>query len=409
MGRRRALEGIRVLDLTQFESGTACTETLAWLGAEVIKIEPPGTGEQSRRADREHPDRDAFYFLLLNASKKSITLNLKDERGKEIFRQLIGRSDVLVENFAPGTIERLGFGPNEVQAINPRMIYARIKGFAPGSPYENFLVYDSVAQAAGGSVSITGESMNHTPVKPGPNLADTGAGLHCAIGVLAALYDREKSGTGQRVEISMQDAVINFCRVVYAQSFRTGQPAVRLGTKNQLMSSSPSGLYRCKPGGPNDYCFIYGSRAGEAGNRQWERLLKVIGRTDLVGDPRFASPELRYQHTELVDSVITDWTTTKSKQEVMLELGAAMVPVGAVYDTVELANDPFLREHGMFVTVDHPEWGAITMPGSPIRLSQSPTEVIAAPLLGQHNDEVLGELLDLSEERRAELRSAGVV
>jgi len=406
---RKALEGIRVIDLSQFEAGTACTETLAWLGADVIKIERPVGGEQGRVSSRERPDRDAMYFILLNANKRSVTLNLAEERGKQLLRDLIGTADVFIENFAPGSIERLGFGPEDVQAINPRIVYARIKGFAPGSPFESFLVYDSVAQAAGGSVSITGESMERTPVKPGPNMADTGSGLHCAIGILAALYDREQTGMGQVVEIAMQDAVINFCRVAYAQAFRHGQAAKRLGTKNQMMTSAPSGLYRCKPGGPNDYCFIYGSRAGEAGNRQWTRLLEAIGRNDLVGDPRFASPELRYEHYEIVDAVITEWTSTKSKHEVMEILGAASVPVGAVFDTIELQNDAFLREHGMFVTVDHPDWGPITVPGSPIRLSRSPVEVLPAPLLGQHNRDVYGGVLGLSDQAIDALKSDGVL
>jgi formyl-CoA transferase len=406
---RKALDGIRVIDLSQFEAGTSCTETLAWLGADVIKVERPEGGEQGRYSSRERPDRDAFYFILLNANKRSVTLNLAEERGKQILRDLIATADVFIENFAPGSIERLGFGPDVVQALNPRIIYARIKGFAPGSPHEPFLVYDSVAQAAGGSVSITGESMDRTPVKPGPNMADTGSGLHCSIGILAALYDREQTGLGQLVEISMQDAVINFCRVAYAQSNRTGLPAKRMGTKNQMMTSAPSGLYHCKPGGPNDYCFIYGSRAGASGNRQWQRLLVAIGRDDLVDDPRFASPELRYEHYEIVDGVINEWTMTKDKHEVMAILGAANVPVGAVFDTVELINDPFLRKHEMFVTVDHPDWGEITIPGSPIRLSRSPVEVKAAPLLGQHTTEVLTGLLGMTDSQVADLKGDGVV
>jgi formyl-CoA transferase len=409
MDGHTALDGIQVLDLTQFEAGTSCTETLAWLGADVIKVEKPGTGEQGRYSSRERPDRDAFYFILLNANKRSVTLNLADERGKGILRTLIRKADVFIENFAPGAIERLGFDPEAVRAINPRIVYARIKGFGPGSPHERYLVYDSVAQAAGGAVSITGESMDRTPVKPGPNMADTGSGLHAVIGILAALFDRERTGVGQTVEISMQEAVINFCRVAYAQQFRTGQPAKRLGTKNQLMASSPSGLYPCKPGGPNDYCFIYGSRAGDAGNRQWQRLLEAMGRHDMIGDPRFTSPELRYEHMEIVDQAITDWTMTKSKHEVMKHLGEAMVPVGAVFDTMELMNDPFLRERGMFVTVDHPRWGEITIPGSPIRLSDSRVAVTPAPLLGQHTREVYSELVGLGPEELARLEQEGVI
>jgi formyl-CoA transferase len=405
----RALDGIRVIDLTQFEAGTTCTETLAWLGADVIKVERPGTGEQGRAANRENPDRDSFYFILLNANKRSVTLNLQTARGKEIFRDMLRQADVLVENFGPGSMERLGFGPGEVDAINPRIIYARIKGFATGSPFEDFLVFDAVAQAIGGSTAVTGESMERRPVKPGPNLADTGSGIHCAVGILAALYDRKSSGVGQVVEIAMQDAVINFCRILYAQAFRTGRPAERTGAKGQLKSSAPSGLYPCKPGGPNDFVHIYGSRNNDAGNAQWNRLLGVIGRAELIGDPRFETPEMRYKHNDLIDEAISSWTMQHAKQEVMERLGAVKVPVGAVLDTDELRNDAFLREHKMFVTIDHPAWGSLVIPGSPIRLSRSPVDVQPAPLLGQHNGEVYQELLDLEESQVADLAREGII
>jgi len=407
---RKALEGIRVIDLTQFEAGTSCTETLAWLGADVIKIEKPAGGEQGRYSSRERPDRDAFYFILLNANKRSLTLNLGDDRGKELLRELIGKADVFIENFAPGSIERLGFGPDDVRALNPRIIYARIKGFAPGSPYERFLVYDSVAQAAGGSVSITGESMDRTPVKPGPNMADTGAGLHSSIGILAALYDRERTGEGQVVEIAMQDAVINFCRVAFREAWNSGTATRRTGAKKARSDIPTSALFPCKPGGPNDFCFVYGSKVGsEAGRRQVARLLESIDRADLVSDDRFPTAQPGDDFTKVIDQAVTDWTLTKTKQEVMTHLGSANVPVGAVFDTVELLNDPYLREHGMFVTVEHPEWGPITIPGSPIRLSRSPVEVRAAPLLGQHSDEILAEVLGLPGDQITDLRDRGIV
>jgi formyl-CoA transferase len=407
--RRKALEGIRVLDLTQFEAGTTTTETLAWLGADVIKVERPGHGEQGRAANREKPDRDAFYFILLNANKRSVTLNMSSPEGKQIFRDLLAKADVLVENFGPGSMERLGFGPDEVMAINPRIVYGRIKGFATGSPYEDFLVFDAVAQAIGGSTAVTGESMERRPVKPGPNLADTGSGIHCAVGILAALFDRQITGEGQVVEIAMQDAVINFCRILYAQAFRQGRPAERTGAKGALRSNSPSGLFPCKPGGPNDFVHIYGSRNNDKGNEQWNRLLETIGRPDMIGDPRFETPELRYKHNDLVDEVVGSWTSTLTKQEVMERLGAVKVPVGAVLDTDELQNDPFLREHGMFVTVDHPVWGPLTIPGSPIRLSKSPVEVTPAPLLGADNDQIYTELLDFDSERLEQLHRDGVI
>jgi formyl-CoA transferase len=406
---RKALEGIRVLDLTQFEAGTTTTEILAWLGADVIKVERPGHGEQGRAANREKPDRDAFYFILLNANKRSVTLNMRTDKGKQMFTDMLKQADVLVENFGPGSMERLGFGPDEVMAINPKIIYGRIKGFATGSPYENFLVFDAVAQAVGGSTAVTGESMDRRPVKPGPNLADTGSGIYCAVGILAALYDREVSGEGQLVEIAMQDAVINFCRILYAQAFRQGRPAERTGAKGALRSNSPSGLFPCAPGGPNDFVHIYGSRNNDVGNQQWNRLLETIGRPDMIGDPRLETPELRYQHNDLVDEIVSGWTMTLDKKAVMEQLGAAKIPVGAVYDTDELQQDEFLREHEIFVTVDHAAWGPLTIPGSPIRLSRSPVDIVAAPLLGQDNTDVYGELLGLSEKDVKELQGDGIV
>lgn len=407
--RRKALDGVRILDLTQFEAGTTCTETLAWLGAEVIKVERPGTGEQGRSANREKPDRDAFYFILLNANKQSVTLNMSSPKGKALFGEMLKKADVLVENFGPGSMERLGFGPDEVLALNPKIVYARIKGFATGSPYENFLVFDAVAQAIGGSTAVTGESMERRPVKPGPNLADTGSGIHAAVGILAALYDRQFSGEGQVVEVAMQDAVINFCRILYAQAFRQGRPAERTGAKGALRSNSPSGLFPCAPGGPNDFVHIYGSRNNDKGNEQWNRLLQTIGRPDMIGDPRFETPQLRYEHNDLVDEVVGAWTMTLTKQEVMQRLGEAKIPVGAVLDTDELQQDPFLREHEMFVTVDHEAWGPLTIPGSPIRLSRSALEVTPAPLLGADNAEVYGELLGFDEIQLAALKEEGII
>src|SRR5438876_3887721 len=223
-----ALAGIKVIDLTQFEAGTSCTETLAWLGAEVIKVEEPKQGDQGRRASTEKPGVDSFYFMLLNANKKSVTCNLKEERGKVILRSLIEKGDVFVENFGPGVIERLGFGYEDVKRVNPRIIYAQIKGFPSGSPYESFLAFDMIAQAVGGAMSTTGEA-DGRPLKPGPTIGDTGTGLHAAIGILAALYQRQASGHGQRIEVAMQEAVINFGRIAYASQLLWDKPAPRVG------------------------------------------------------------------------------------------------------------------------------------------------------------------------------------
>ena len=395
-----ALAGIRVLDLTQFESGTACTQALAWLGADVIKIERPGRGEQGRGASTDVPGEDSYYFLLLNANKRSVTLNLQHEEGKALFARLLGEADVMIENFAPGAIERLGFGYETAREINPRIVYAQIKGFAPDGPYADFLAFDPIAQAAGGIMSLTGAS-DSPPVKPGPTVGDTGTGLHACIGILAALYEREHTGLGQRVEVAMQDAMVNFCRIAYARQLMTGRAAERVGNKSPLGYSAPSDIYPCSPGGPGDYCFIYTSRAG---NHHWDRLLDVIGRRDLLDDPRFATPELRLANQEAVDEVITPWTSARSKQDVMETLGRAGVPAGAVFDTMDLSTDPHLRERGVFAEVDHPFRGRFVMPGWPVKMSRSEVEVVAAPLLGVSNEEVYSELLGLE---RADLERLG--
>ncbi len=400
-----ALAGVRVIDLTQFEAGTACTETLAWLGADVIKVEEPTRGDQGRLASTDRPDADSYYFILLNANKRGVTCNLKDERGKAMLRRLIEQGDVFVENFGPGVIERLGFDYETVRQINPRMIYAQIKGFAADGPYGNFLSFDSIGQATGGAVSTTGEP-DGRPLKPGPTIGDTGTGLHCAIGILAALYQRQLSGRGQRIEVVMQEAVINFGRIAYATQALWGSPAPRVGNQSVLGTSAPSEIYRCLGDGPNDYCFIYSTRSGD---HHWQRLLGVIGRDDLLDDPRFTTGRDRWAHHEEVDALIEAWTIQRPKREAMEILGRAGVPAGAIFDTDELLNDPFLRQRGMFPTVHHPVRGSFAMPGWPVRMSDSNVPVTAAPLLGQHNQEVYGELLGYDAEKLAALREARVI
>lgn len=403
-----ALDGVRVVDLTQFEAGTSCTLALAWLGADVIKVERPGKGEQGRHASRDRPDLDSFYFLLLNASKRSVTLDITRPEGKELLRRLLKDADVMVENFAPGTIERLGFGYDQVRELNPGLVYASVKGFHPQSRFGSMLAFDPVAQATGGALSVTGEP-DGIPLKPGPTIGDTGAGLQLALGIVAALYQRRDSGRGQRVDIAMQDGVINYCRIVYARSLVTGQAYRRVGNGGPLSSSAPSGVFPCHPGGPNDYCFIYTSRAVEAGNRQWRALLEVMGREELSDDPRFATPQARIENEAALNEVISAWTRSRTKQEVMDVVGAAGVPAGAVYDTHELMHQPELRGPQMFVKVNHPDRGEFLMPGWPVRMTDSEPLVTAAPTLGQHTDEVLSELLGLGAEEIAALRAEDLV
>ncbi|MBI4191472.1 MAG: CoA transferase [Betaproteobacteria bacterium] len=395
-----ALAGVKVLDLAQFEAGTSCTETLAWLGADVIKVEEPTLGDQGRGASTDVKGVDSYYFMLLNANKRSVTCNLKHEKGRAMFRSLLEQADVVVANFSLGVIERLGFGWEEILKINPRIIFAQIKGFAPDGPYAAFLSFDNIAQAVGGGLSITGEA-DGRPMRPGMTIGDTGPGLHCAIGILAALYQRKLTGRGQRIEVAMQDAVINFSRIAYASQALWGKAAPRVGNQSILGTSSPSECYRCKGGGANDYCYIYTTRAG---NRQWESLLKVIGREDLLEDPRFSSPEIRWEHREDVDALVGSWMAGRTKVEAMTALGKAGVPAGAVFDTNELLNDPHLRKRGMFVTVQHPIRGDFTMPGWPVKMSDSNVAVTTAPLLGQHNEEVYGEWLGYTPEQLGQLR-----
>ena len=400
-----ALQGIRVLDLTQFEAGTSCTETLAWLGADVVKLEEPTKGDQGRRASTNITGVDSHYFMLLNANKRSITCNLKSEAGKALFTSLLRTADVVIENFAPGLIERLGFGWERIHEINPRIVFAQIKGFAPDGPYGKYLAFDMIAQATGGSMSLTGDA-DGRPLRPGVTVGDTGSGLHCTIGVLAALFQRTVTGRGQRVEVAMQEAVINFSRIAFATQAVTNKPTPRAGNRSILGTSAPSENYKCKGGGPNDYCFIYTSRAR---SEQWDRLLTVIGRADLIDDPRFSTPEARAAHHDEVDALVGGWVAQRPKREVMETLGDSGVPAGAVFDTQELLDDPHLRRRGMFVTVQHPVRGAFTMPGCPIRLSESKVEVTAAPLLGQHNEEVYREWLGYTTAQVMQLHEQRVI
>lgn len=399
-----ALQGVKVLDLTQFESGPSATEALAWMGADVIKVENPNGGEQGRSASA-HAGHDSTYFMVLNANKRSITCNLKSDRGKALLRELIPRADVFIENFAPGVIDRLGFGYEEVRRINPAMVYAQIKGFAAGSRYQDFLSFDMIAQATGGVMSITGKP-DGPPVKPGITVGDTGTGLHCVIGILGALYQRQTTGRGQHVTVAMQDAMTNFCRIAYARQAITGEACERAGNQVVLGTNAPSESYQCKGDGPNDYCYIYSTRAN---NSHWERLLEAIGRQDLLADPRFASPEDRAANVEAVDAVVQPWCQERTKHEVMEILGTAGVAVGAVLDTKELSDDPNMRERDIFVTVDHPVAGPFTLPAWPVKMSQSHVPVHPAPLLGADNARIYGGWLGRSDKELKDLLSAGVI
>ncbi len=399
-----ALSGIKVVDLTQFEAGTSITETLAWLGADVVKIENPKGGEQGRNASSERKDADSYYFMLLNANKRSVTLNLKDERGKAMLRNLIKGADIFAENFAPGVIEKLGFSYEEVAKLNPRIIYATVKGFGKGSPYEKNLAFDMIAQAAGGVMSITGEA-DGRPIKPGVTLGDTGTGLHAVIGVLAALFQRTVTGRGQKVEVAMQDAMVNYCRIAYSRQLLTNKACERNGN-SVVLGNAPCEVFKCKPGGHNDYVFIYTSRAT---NAHWENLCDVIGRPDLKTEPRYATPPSRGNHASEINVEIEKWTANFTKFEAMEKLGASGVPCGAVMDTKELSDEPTMREREIFCEVDHPVRGKITIPGWPVKMSDSYVKVTASPILGADNATVYRDWLGLSKGDLDKLKGDGVI
>ena len=388
-----ALSGLKVVDLTQYEAGTSCTESLAWLGADICKVEPQG-GENGRFASTERGDLDSYYFIIMNANKRSMVCDLKSQRGKDILTRLLQKADVVIENMTPGGIERLGFGYDVVQKINPRIIYAQIKGFAPEGPYGKYLSFDMIAQAVGGAFAITGVE-GGPPLRPGPHVGDTGAGLHCLIGILAALNQRHATGRGQRIEVTMQDSVINFNRIVFAGQLMMGKPVERTGNQSSLGAAAPSELYQCKPGGPNDWIMVYSTRAG---NWHWQRLLKLMEREDLANDPQFATPKLRVKHAQIVDALVGEWCAQRTKVEAMETLQNAGVPAGAVFDTQELMNDPNLRQRGMFAEIEHPTRGKFHIPGWPVKMSDSRVPVTCAPLLGQHTAELLSEWLGMGEE-----------
>ncbi len=399
----RALEGVRVLDLTQFEAGPSCTLMLAWMGAEVIKVEEPTRGDQGRRLGSQRPGDDSWYFLLLNANKRSITLNLKDPDGLAIFKDLLQHADIMVENFGPGTIENLGLGYDAVKAINPRIIYASIKGFGSSGPYSEYKSFDMIAQAMAGAYSLTGMP-DGPPLKPAPTAGDTGTGLHTAIGILAAYIQRLKTGKGQRLELSMQEAVVNLLRPNFRQHYTTHQPVPRVGFGGG--NRDLTNLFACAPGGPNDYVFIRGTGISE---RVWNQLLRVIGREDLIGDDRYRTPQDRAGRIEEVNAIVADYCRRHTKHEVMAAVGPLGIPCGAVQDTLEVMHDPHLLERGMITEVTHPVAGTFAMPGCPVRLEDSPVEVQAAPLLGQHNEEVYGRLLGYAPSRLEQLKSRGIL
>jgi len=397
------LSGLTVIDLTQFEAGPSCTEALAWHGANIIKVEEPRRGDPGRLSISERPDMDSLYFILLNANKRSVTCNLKSEAGKDLLRRLIARGDVVVENFAPGTIEKLGFGWEEIRAINPRCIFAQVKGFADDGPHAEFRSFDMIAQATGGVMSISGEP-DRVPIRPGATIGDTGTGLHLAVSILSAVIQRSRTGRGQRVKVAMQDAMLNFCRVTFSRQQLMNDAAPRVG--NRAAVGAPAGLFPCKGGGPNDWCYIYISRDLDA---HWQRFCAAIGREDLLEDSRFVDGHQRMAHASELEAEVAAWTREHTKHEVMEIVGGAGVPAGAVNDIKELIESEDMRRREIIATVQHRDRGEVAIPAWPVRMTDNPVKTEVSPLLGEHNEEVYAELLGLGKEEVGELREQGAI
>jgi formyl-CoA transferase len=397
----KALDGVRILDFTHVQSGPTCTQLLAWLGADVVKVERAGAGDVTREQLRDIPGVDSLYFTMLNHNKRSITLDTKSPDGKEILEKLIKRCDVLVENFAPGALDRMGFTWERIQELNPRMIVASVKGFGPG-PYEECKVYENVAQCAGGAASTTGFD-DGPPLVTGAQIGDSGTGLHLALGIVAALYQRNSTDRGQKVLAAMQDGVLNLCRVKLRDQQRLARTGVmqeypqypngKFGDSvpragNASGGGQPGSIVKCKgwETDPNAYLYFIAQAP------IWKEICKVIGKESWITDPDYATPNARLPRLKQVFEAIEQWTMTKTKFEAMDLLNNHDIPCGPILSMKELAEEPSLRATGTIVEVDHPTRGKYLSVGNPIKLSDSPTDVKRSPLLGEHTDEVLAEL-----------------
>ena len=413
----QALEGVRILDFTHVQSGPTCTQLLAWFGADVIKVEKPGVGDITRTQLRDIPNVDSLYFTMLNHNKRSITLDTKNKAGKAVLEELVKSCDVLVENFAPGVLDRMGFSWARIQELNPRMIVASIKGFGPG-PYQDCKVYENVAQCAGGAASTTGFD-DGPPLVTGAQIGDSGTGLHLALGIVTALYQRTHSGRGQRVDAAMQDGVLNLCRVKLRDQQRIergpmkeypqypngkfGDAVPRAG--NASGGGQPGWILKCKGWESDPNAYIYFITQAPV----WGAICKVIGKEGWITDPDYATPEARLPRLRSIFDTIEKWTETKDKFEAMDILNKYDIPCGPILSMREIANEPSLRVTGTVVEVDHPERGAYLSVGNPIKLSDSPTVVERSPLLGEHTQEVLRDVLGFDQSRIDEIAGSGAL
>lgn len=390
----QALTGLRVIDMTHNQAGPACAQMLGFLGADVIKLEEPKSGDVARAQNN-----DELFFLQFNANKRSLTLNLKTDEAKAHFKKIIAQSDVLIENFGPGALHRMGLGWTELQAINPRLIYATIKGFGTYGPHAHMKSFEPIAQAMGGAMCVTGFA-DGPPTYNWPSIGDSGTGMHMAIAILAAINQRHNTGRGQHVEVSMQESVLNLIRISLREHQRGGVPA---RTGNQLGKTVPGTAYPCAPGGPNDWVYIY------APPQMWSAVCKVLGRPELETNPLFKTANDRWTNRAALDAIMTEWTMAHSKYDAMKRMGDAGVPAGACQDTAEVMADPHLKARDMIVDMEYPPRGAFKTVGCPLKLSDSPVSFSRPPMLGEHTEGVLGVLCGVAPAEVQRMKREGIV
>jgi formyl-CoA transferase len=414
----RALDGVRVLDFTHVQSGPTCTQLLAYMGADVIKVERPGVGDITRGQLRDVKGADSLYFTMLNGSKRSITIDSKHNKGKEVLDRLVKQCDVLVENFAPGALDRMGLTWEHIHKLNPRMIVASVKGFGPG-PYEDCKVYENVAQCAGGAASTTG-FREGPPLVTGAQIGDSGTGLHLALGIVSALYQRSRTGRGQKVLCAMQDGVLNLARVKlrdqqrlkhgplaeysqYGEGIPFGPATPRAG--NDSGGGQPGWILKCKGWESDPDAYVYFITQAPV----WSAICDLIGKPEWKTDPDFATPPARLPRLKHIFATIEQWTMIRTKFEVMETCNKYDIPVGTILSMQELAEESSLRATGTVVEVDHPTRGPYLTVGNPIKLSDSPADVRRSPLLGEHTDEVLRDVLRYSDKEIADIKTSGAL
>ena len=389
----KALEGVKILDLSRVQAGPSCTQLLGFLGADVIKVEDTGGGDRTRW-EMAHNEHDSVYFTIFNNNKRAITLNLKDDRGRAMLSDLVKWADIVLENYSKGVMDRLGIGYEWLKSLKPDIIYASIKGFGNWGDWSEFKSFETAAQATGGLMSANG-SPDGPPKGVSIGAGDSGTGLHMAIAVLAALRQRDKSGEGQMVEVSMQDGITNLMRISLIKPLSVGEV-------NTAWGRVPN-VFRCAPGGDDDYVMIH--TRGDL----WITALAVMGKEAMFEDERYMTDELRGERSDEVREIIEEWTMQRTKYEAFEALAAAGVWCGAVLTPVEVINNEHLKQREMIVTVKDDYRGDYRMIGSPVKMEKSPVTVTQAPRYSEHTDEILKSMLGVSEDELVELRSDGVI